>query len=132
LEQSNKRLNDENGNFKLRIDEALHKINETERVSRQKDDALYSISKELEQFKNSLSKHDHVENSLKHEIINLNIAKSQAEKMIKEMKIENSELQMINKEMLQTLDSFKREINSLNNTLTIAQKHEEKYIVRSE
>lgn len=123
------RLKTENMNLKMRIDELMNKLNETDRVSRQKDEALFGLSKELEKFKNTLNNYEITENALRREILDLANSKTYAEKQAQELKLQNNDLQSAVSRISEKLQVLERENGLLQNSIHLAKQHESRFIV---
>jgi chromosome segregation ATPase len=107
-------------NLKLRTDEIHVKLTETERVSRQKDEALFGLSKEIEKLQNILNNYELTDKKLKNEIIILVQAKNESERQLQEFKNKNVNLDSTYKQLNEEVLALQREnrfVFFLNNKL---------------
>lgn len=116
-------------NLKLRSEEVLIKLTETERVSRQKDEALFGLSKEIEKFQSILNNYELTDKKLKNEIIILVQAKNESDRQLQEFKNRNVDLDSTYKQLNEKVFALQRENGLLQNSIELTKKHESRFIV---
>ena len=94
-----------------------------------KDEAIFSLGKEVENLKNTLGNYELTESTLKREILSLSQNKNLVEKQQQEIKIQNSELNTTNRNISERLVILQRENELLQNSIELTKKHETRFLV---
>jgi chromosome segregation ATPase len=128
-ESQDHKIKSENMNLKRHVDELFNKLTEAERVSHQKDEALFGLTKELERFQNILNTYELTDTKFKTEIITLAQAKSDNEKQLLDFKNRHIEHDSDYKQINQRLFALQRENEILQNSIELAKKHEVRFMV---
>ena len=106
----------------------LGKFSETDRSCRQKEDALFQLSREVDRCKNSIANYELTEQTLKREILDLAHAKAQAEKEVQALRLNNADLQADLRQLSERLEGAQRENRGLRSSVELAKKHEDRYM----
>lgn len=107
-EETNKKLKDELMTGKIKIDELQSKIAALERTLRNRDEETFSIAKELDICRSSIQSFEQNEASIKHEVINIIHSRNQAEKDWQELRMQNSDLNGIIRQLSDKIDYLSR------------------------
>lgn len=107
-EESNKQLKDELMAGKIKIDELQSKLSLIERTIRAKDDDNLNLIKEVDMWRASIQSYEQNEASIKHEVINIIHSRNQAEKECQELRLQNSEMNNIIRQLSDKLDNLSR------------------------
>ncbi|CAI2361080.1 unnamed protein product [Moneuplotes crassus] len=118
----------ENMNLRIKVDELASKLAELERTSKQKEEALFDLSRELETCKNSLNNYEHSESQYKREVMNLVQDKNELENQIQDYQMSIKVLETSSSQASDRLMVLQRENEMLQNSLTYSKQNDQRIL----
>ena len=123
-----KNIKDENMSLKIKTQELINKVNDADRLIRQKDDNIIGLGRDIEQLKNGFTSSENNEKLLKSELLSLIQKHEVIEKERNSLQFKVNELSGSVKVLTEKVDSQNREVSIQMSSIDMHKKQESRYI----